>query len=74
VVPGTGLLEFGARFRSLTATTLHVTGYPAMGVPAWFGIAERVTGASERGAKRHSDSIPGSHRCRAHSRTRGSGC
>jgi hypothetical protein len=48
------VLDAGFRFdgkdwRSLTAIARAVTGYPAISGPAWFGIAERGTGATGRG-------------------------
>jgi hypothetical protein len=42
----------GKDWRSLTAIARAVTGYPAISGPAWFGIAERGTGATGRGTKR----------------------
>ena len=42
----------GKEWRSLTAIARAVTGYPAISGPAWFGIAERGTGATGRGTKR----------------------
>jgi hypothetical protein len=42
----------GKEWRSLTAIALHVTGYPAISGPAWFGVAGRGTGAMGRGTKR----------------------
>lgn len=52
------VLDAGFRFdgkdwRSLTAIALHVTGYPAISGPAWFGIAAGGTGATGRGTKRN---------------------
>lgn len=51
------VLDAGFRFdgkdwRSLTAIARAVTGYPAISGPAWFGIAERGTGATGRGTPR----------------------
>ena len=51
------VLDAGFRFdgkdwRSLTAIARAVTGYPAISGPAWFGIAERGTGATGRDTKR----------------------
>lgn len=42
----------GKEWRSLTAIARAVTGYPAISGPAWFGIAERGTGATGRGTTR----------------------
>jgi hypothetical protein len=42
----------GKEWRSLTAIARSVTGYPAISGPAWFGIAERGTGATVRNTKR----------------------
>jgi hypothetical protein len=42
----------GREWRSLTAIARAVTGYPAISGPAWFGIADRGTGATGRGTKR----------------------
>ena len=46
-----GFRHDGKDWRSLTAIARAVTGYPAISGPAWFGIAERGTGATGRGAK-----------------------
>ena len=54
------VLDAGFRFdgkdwRSLTAIARAVTGYPAISGPAWFGIAERGTGAAGRDTKRDAE-------------------
>jgi hypothetical protein len=51
------VLDAGFRFdgkdwRSLTAIARAVTGYPAISGPAWFGVAERGTGATGRDTPR----------------------
>jgi hypothetical protein len=56
------VLDAGFRFdgkdwRSLTAIARAVTGYPAISGPAWFGIAERGTGATGRGTPRDAGTV-----------------
>ena len=57
------VLDAGFRFdgkdwRSLTAIARAVTGYPAISGPAWFGIAESGTGATERRTTRGAARAP----------------